>query len=196
MLRQEGEVGGNRDVRLVAVGNDAPAELFRERRDAHQFGDTAGHGHVGLRDVDLAADEGFLVFEACGESEIAAADRYAKALEAGMAVEVVDRQRRLDPEEIVLLEDWHQRQALIRIRPGGGGVDHQADIRSDMLTRGTDQHGRLVEVVAPERVGNDLDRLEAELQATVDVPAYIVRCLAERIDGAIGEHAVALASPE
>ena len=74
---------------------------FGERGDAHQLGEAAGHGDVGLRDVDLADLEHLLVFEARGEAEIAAADRHAEALEARVAVEIVDRQRRLDPEEIV-----------------------------------------------------------------------------------------------
>ena len=50
----------------------------------------------------------------------------------------------------------------------------------------------LLEIVAPVRIGDDLDRLEAELQAAVDVAAHLVRRLAQRIDGAVGEHAVAL----
>ena len=46
----------------------------------------------------------------------------------------------------------------------------------------------MVEIVAPERVGDDLDRPEAELEPAVDVAAHLVRRLAQRIDRAVGEH--------
>jgi len=61
---------------------------------------------------------------------------------------------------------------------------------------GADQSRRLVEVLAPERIGDDLDGLQAELEAAIDVPANVVGRLAERIDRAIGEHPVALPRAE
>ena len=70
------------------------------------------------------------VLEARGQAEVAAADRHAEALEAGMAVEVVERQRRLDPGEAVLPEQRHQRQALLGHRPGGRRVDHEPHLRA------------------------------------------------------------------
>ena len=65
-----------------------------------------------------------------------------------------------------------------------------------MLACRANQPRRLVEVVAPERIGDDLDRLEPELQAAVDVFSHFVRRPAEGIDGTVGEHPVALALPK
>src|SRR5204863_398008 len=98
-----------------------------------------------------------LVLEPRGEAKIAAADRHTIALEARMSLKVVDRQRRLYPSEAVFLEDRHQRQTFVRRRPCRCRIDHELDIFADMFACGADQQGRMLEIIAPERVGDNLD---------------------------------------
>ena len=134
------------------------------------------------------------IFEARGEAEIAAADRHAEALEARMALEIVERQRRFDPGEVVC-----RLKIGISGRPSSAFAQAVAASTISRMSGPTCSRAvrmserRLIEVVAPERIGDDLDRLQPELQAAVDVAAHLVRRLAQRIDRAIGEHAVALA---
>src|SRR5260221_14730348 len=65
-----------------------------------------------------------------------------------------------------------------------------------MLARGANQASRLFQVVAPERIGDDLDGAQPELDATVDVAPHIVGRLAQGIDRAIGQDTRSLAAAE
>jgi len=62
--------------------------------------------------------------------------------------------------------------------------------------RGADQLGSLFQIVAPEGIGDDLDRVQAQLEAPVDGAPHFVRRLAQGIDSAIGQHAGALPSAQ
>src|SRR5262245_52915712 len=65
-----------------------------------------------------------------------------------------------------------------------------------MLACGTDQALRMSEILAPRSLRADLDRLQAEVQAAIDVLPDLVGRLAERIDRAVGCHAVTFAPAE
>ena len=138
-LAEEGEIAGDRDVALVAVRHDALAALSGDRRDPLELGQAARHGHIRLRDVDLSQIEQRLIVEARRRAEIAAADRHAKSLEFRVPGQIVERQRRLDPEEAAIAEDRHERQAVLGNIPGRRGVDHQIDVcgRHDRGRRGS-----------------------------------------------------------
>ena len=196
VLGQEGEIGGDGDVGLVAMGDDALAARPGKLGDAHELGQTAGHRHVGLGDIDLADVEHRRVFETRRQPEIAGADRDAEALETGMTGEVVDRKGRFDPREAMVPEERHQGKAFLGRRPGGRRIDHQPDVRAHMLARGVDQSFGPGQIVAPERIGHDLDRLQPELQAAIDRPADLIGRFSQRIDRAIREHPVAPPRPE
>ena len=192
MLRQERQVGGDGDVRFIAVRDHALAALLRDRGDAHEFGQAASHGHVGLGDVDLADFEGMLILVARGEAEIAAADRNAETLEPRVSLQIVDRQRRLDPEEIVVAEDRHQRQPILGLLPGRRRVHHQPDVRAHVIAGGADDGFRLADIQAPVRIGDDLDCLQAELQPAIDIAAHFVGRFAQGIDRSVSQQAIAL----
>jgi hypothetical protein len=136
---------------LWPVGEDATVASAGQLGREHELGEAADHGDVRLGDVDLAALEHKRVLMARGEAHVAAADQHPETLEAGMAVHVIERH----PGEVVLLEWRHQRRAVLGRRPGSRRVYHEPHVRAHVLSCGADQTGRMLEVVAPERVGHD-----------------------------------------
>src|SRR5688572_18383606 len=139
MLRQESEVDCNRDVGFVPVRDDALAPAFGQLCKPQELGDTPNHGHIWLRDIDPADVEHLPVFGASRKSQISAADRHAEALKASMPFEIIQGQRRLNPREVVLFEERHQWQALLRPCPGSRSIYHQPTLLADMLPSSADE---------------------------------------------------------
>ena len=94
-----------------------------------------------------------------------------------MPCEIIEGKRCFHPGEIVFLEQGHEGQAFFRLGPGGGGVDHQAHILAHVLARGANELGGEIKILAPERIGDDLDGFQAELQSAIDVLAHSIRRL-------------------
>src|SRR5262245_10693481 len=125
MLGQEGEIGSDQDIGLVAVRYQPPAARLGHLGDAQHFSEAAGHAAIRLGNVDADLIEHLLILEPRGAAEIAAADGNAEALEAAVARDVIDRQRRFNPGETMVAEDRHQRQALLRRLDRACQIHHQ-----------------------------------------------------------------------
>ena len=111
---------------------------------------------------------------------LAAGDRHGRdPRQLDVAVEVVGRQRLLEPDDAVVGEHRRRVPGPVRaVRPellAAAGVDHQLDVVADRLAGGP--HQQLVElaVAAAERPPAQLDRLETPLDDALERPAQAAR---------------------
>src|SRR5204863_7763925 len=111
-LQDAGPVNVRRPLHVAGLGHV---------HNAAHLGDPAGAGDVGLDDVHAAAVQQVAELPASGQLLAGGDAGVHRVGQPGVAVEVVGRQRLLDPVRAVALEEAH---ALDRL----GGVPDQPDI--------------------------------------------------------------------
>ena len=167
---------GDRDARLPAVRHHEQVALGSQLADATRLGQTPDATHVGLHHVNAAAVHEVEELEARG-LPFARRDGDGGALgEPAVAVEVVDPERRLDEEHVVLGPRLDHGQRAIGVVPGVADIDHDREFRPGRGTDGSDrldhQLVALVQALMRVRTGDqqlELGRPEAEVLGPRDL---------------------------